>query len=871
MINEDLPGFGDDLFDDIDLFYEPYTAQIQGLIDESLTITREEEASLSSMAIKPLTEAIAATIDLENFAQSQVTGFLDEAYYLTQDEIKEKADKIVSTVLSEQEELSRVKKLLDESVDRELFTYEKEAIDHSLHPHHTISEDIGSSLDEGDSVRVGHGKIVADTVVNVLKEAHDVYEYAGEKMVDAVLYPVKLAGDLLAKGVDSSARWIGNEIKDAFNNWLVNTGSSFEPDLQERLSPLIENVEKAFQNIRLDDSEGDVDDEIGASIENLTAPGLFPLGAFGGAMAMFAVPMILSAITTTIVQPWLSKGQQWGNRLARPLHLSPAEIIKAWDALGKPLTDLEFELSSHGFKNKDQEFLKRLNKTQPSIFELVSWLNWEKISEAEFKTALENYGFDDRWVKAFEETRYPFPPVSDLIRFSVRDVYTPEVVDRFDLFAELPAEFVRQSKLAGLDPEYAKLYWGAHWVIPSFGQGTEMLRRTTDIDNPEADGDPVFYKGEEIAKTWLSTADMNTLQTTLDQLPWFKSRYRAIQQKPFTRVDVRRMNKLVSQKTGQPILDEKAVYLAYRDLGYSEDKATTLTEFVLEYNKERVKIDKKTERDLTLTQLLGLYHDGLIVDNISNMVSGLGYSPKETDLLVDRARLKRAAAELKEELALIEQQRVFGGASEEETMVALGKLALPASAQTEFLAKIQRKLKTTKVKLLSKGDLDSLLLDDVIPPEEYRKQMGLLGYSVEQIDWLESLVIKRLSVAQATKLYVQGTIELDELTEELEFKGFAPRDVDRLLEQAVEKRTSENLAASEKLRKQKEEQERVEALGEEYEDWSSISQGVISRLYIEDTIDKDTLKLALQAKGYSPRMVGLLTDSLTLRKEAEDD
>lgn len=70
-----------------------------------------------------------------------------------------------------------------------------------------------------------------------------------------------------------------------------------------------------------------------------------------------------------------------------------------------------------------------------------------------------------------------YPGVPDLIRFAVREVYTPEIRDRFRLTEDYPDDFRKEARKAGLSPEDSERYWASHWDLPSITQGFEMFQR----------------------------------------------------------------------------------------------------------------------------------------------------------------------------------------------------------------------------------------------------------------------------------------------------------------------------------------------------------------------------------------------------------
>jgi len=136
-----------------------------------------------------------------------------------------------------------------------------------------------------------------------------------------------------------------------------------------------------------------------------------------------------------------------------------------------------------------------------------------------------------------------FPTPSDLVQFAVREVYTPDIVEKFGQKEDLPDKFLEEAEKAGMSKEQATNYWAAHWELPSVLQGFEMLHRRV-IDRQE----------------------LSQLLRAKDVMPFWRDKLTAISYNPLTRVDVRRMYSV-------GVLDRKEVYNSYLDIGYNEKNA----------------------------------------------------------------------------------------------------------------------------------------------------------------------------------------------------------------------------------------------------------------------------------------------------------
>lgn len=72
----------------------------------------------------------------------------------------------------------------------------------------------------------------------------------------------------------------------------------------------------------------------------------------------------------------------------------------------------------------------------------------------------------ERAAKAAEQIGTP----QDLVRFLVREVFTPELREKLQLDAEYPPEATAQFRRLGVAESYARNIWAAHWELPSIGQ-----------------------------------------------------------------------------------------------------------------------------------------------------------------------------------------------------------------------------------------------------------------------------------------------------------------------------------------------------------------------------------------------------------------
>lgn len=356
-----------------------------------------------------------------------------------------------------------------------------------------------------------------------------------------------------------------------------------------------------------------------------------------------------------------------------------------------------------------------------------------------FDSVMTQLGYTGESASAFEEVSKIIGGPSDMIRWAVREVFTPTIVQELGLGDEFPPEFVSQAARIGMSEEVAGHEWKAHWVLPSVQQGFEMMhRRATKRDGS------VFV-----------IEDMERLLRVQDVMPFFRDLITQIAYRPYTRVDVRRMHKM-------GVLDREQVKLAYLDLGFNDEKAEGMTEFTIQYNTE-------SERDLTKTEVLRAFDRGVIDEESTLELLGDVGIPVEAAQIIIATQLAKVAMDTTDELSDIEIDRYIDGLiSEDELQDVLATLDLTASQIALLMAKARRKrLRSRKLPpattivewrlrdLITDGRAHDLL-DRLGYDEVFRKLMlGVkekLPSRADTLDWLDR---KLITEDRATEMLIR--------------------------------------------------------------------------------------------------------------------
>ena len=203
------------------------------------------------------------------------------------------------------------------------------------------------------------------------------------------------------------------------------------------------------------------------------------------------------------------------------------------------------------------------NRAKLGVNELVQLLRRKEISEVEFNARIRELGFlKPTEANEFKELGNVIPPISDLVRFMVRDTADKTIVNLFHMNEGFPEKFVDDivdwSTDQGVDKKYMEHVWRAHWSLPSPTQLFSFLHRNSRLPA----GDKARVDKEMIEKALIQQ----------DILPFWIPMLMATSYRPLNRVDTRRAFDMGS-------IDKPQVVEAYLNQGYNDDNANILADF----------------------------------------------------------------------------------------------------------------------------------------------------------------------------------------------------------------------------------------------------------------------------------------------------
>lgn len=441
-------------------------------------------------------------------------------------------------------------------------------------------------------------------------------------------------------------------------------------------------------------------------------------------LALLGGVMVVSGFVQNALHfypPLWNAWQKWAFSEHPNVNPAVAELVDMrWkDAISE--SEYYQKCAEFGYSGEVADNLYEISKTLLNMQDYISLWRRGEISEDEADNQLRKMHLDDPAIDAAKKATLYFPSPPDLIRWAVREVYTPDILSKFGAMEDLPDKYLQEASKAGLREEHAKNYWAAHWELPSAQMGYQMLhRRIIDKDT------------------------LKLLLRSLDVMPFWRDKLVQLSYNPLTRVDVRRMYKL-------GVLNEDEVNESYLDRGYSPENAIRMTEFTVAYEADEL-------TGVTRASVMSSYQKGIITsEQLKSYLEGFGYPEGVVDFWMSIARYDKESNVLDIVVTEIKQRYLSGMYTMSQARNELLKYDLPASYVSQILGELEVK-QSQKVKIPSRSDLESWLKLNIIKDTEYSKRMIKLGYTKHDIELYLTEISKEVNT-QKVVLLTQKTYE----------------------------------------------------------------------------------------------------------------
>lgn len=552
--------------------------------------------------------------------------------------------------------------------------------------------------------------------------------------------------DRLAGWIDTWAKaW-----KERMRGWgvsLLSMGMEAFMDIlgksySKKLAPLLDLLEKV--------------PEMPPEIKPLLAEIRHPTGEVAGMLAHAVAGGAVSGALGRIFDVVFLRLSYTMNAASPNVIMLAAQQIEAYKRGGLSRDELTYYMKNLGFADKWIELWLLLYEVRlPSELVGPAWLRDPGKFEKYWKD-VEAGGVTPDRVELMKELAYRVASMQDIIQFVVREVYTPEIAQKFGQFEEYPDAAEPDARKAGVRPELLKQYWAAHWDLPGITQGFEMLHRGV-----------------------IDKATLELLLKARDVMPYWREGLTKISYSPYTRVDARRMWDL-------GVLDDAALLRSYKDIGYDDEHAKNMTTWTKLY--------------VLTPQLIAQFKNGWLsqVDVLSQLKS-LGLSDERAEWVFKTKFKNEAASRTTAQKDLTLAQIIKG--------VKKGKISRAEGAdlivdlgydldEATFILDIEIPADETELAVksreLTKADVLAGLRQGTITPDEARKKLTAIRYTPSDADYIISVyqssitppatpTAKALTKADIVSAVKQGLITPEQGFELLVSTGYSDADADFIL------------------------------------------------------------------------------------------
>ncbi len=455
------------------------------------------------------------------------------------------------------------------------------------------------------------------------------------------------------------------------------------------------------------------------------------------------------------------------------------------------------DLGRQGWSDDRIEQLTRLRfQLTPVADTLEAWRRGF-VDDDGLTQKLTSLGWADDDQALLRKLTFRIPPIQDMILFAIRGVFDVEESRAFGEFEGLPGEleqqfiqnlgieggdfsrqvqvFADEAKKLGLSPEWVAAYWTSHWRLPSLQTAYEMFHRLQP-DILAAESDRVSSDGFTVAELSFEKPELDRLVRAQDFSSFWRPKLSAIAFNPLTRVDIRRIAKLLGK-------DKDWMIIQYRKVGFSPFDANLMADFTIAFNAEPDQDQTRELRDLTKTVILDFVENDLFTpeEGVTNLQE-IGYDDFAAEALVNLELAKRERALQRDRIDFVEEQVKFGILGLNDASVELDQFGVPAAQKDVILRKLEIQL-APRPSTPSKGDLDNFLNQQIIGTEEYREGLTTRGFADDAIDLYVKLDRRLPTKKELDALVIDDLMVITDYESGLVDLGYAEGIIDRFIEQ----------------------------------------------------------------------------------------
>ncbi len=509
---------------------------------------------------------------------------------------------------------------------------------------------------------------------------------------------------------------------------------------------------------------------------------------------LLLLPLLIATITSLggiVFKGFLEPFRQQAEKTT-PFHIPDLGVALDMRLRGK-MEDTEFYdiISRAGWSAEwADRFLDLKHPVLPSDLALRAWLR-DKPKYQKYVDNLPKLGLTSSDIELLTELEYRIPGVQDIIRYVVKEAYSPEIYREFGQDQEYPAIAEADAEKAGIRPDQLMKEWIAHWELPGITQGYEMLHRGI-----------------------ITQDQLRKLQKARDIMPFWRDGLEAIAWNIPNRIELRLMARygLVDKAYLVDALGKGGLAEEYRDtvadmnlvLGIRTDLQTRygkgwitaddvaaelassgMSQPIQERVYQYIVVNESANRtvkqkDLTLAQIVKGIKKGKI-DRAQgiDLVMDVGYDGTEARLILDieaPADETDAAVKARE----LTKADILAGLKTRTITLSTARAKLVSSryvpADADYILKVyQASIKpptAEKAKELTRSDIEKAVKLGLIPAKQAYTMLLAIGYTPAAADFILKLRAEadtpetQTRLAELTRADILGGLKTGILTED---------------------------------------------------------------------------------------------------------
>ena len=379
---------------------------------------------------------------------------------------------------------------------------------------------------------------------------------------------------------------------------------------------------------------------------------------------------------------------------------------------------------------------------------------------------LEHWGYEAVDAARIRALYFYIPPVPDIIHMGIRNVFNPQIVERFDLLGDYPQAFEDAARQQGVSREWAQKYWEAHWIVPGRDEAFTMFQRT--VDKPlDAHADKITLEDGTEVYNVIGRDTLNLLLREVDTPPFYRDKVTQVAYRTLTRIDIRRLHKV-------GLLTKSQVERAYLDLGNTPEHARLLAEFVVRLNTATTKNQAQSLVTGIQRRVIELYvADKLSLDQVKETLADLEFTDAEISVFVAEADLVHESQRIALVEAGIGKLYSTGRIDAKDATKRMMDAGVPVNAMSTLFEKWDLAIEYRDLpdhvhrhRELTKSEIVTALVDSLIDQPTAETMLEGLGYDKASADTEIHLALYKSDIAARRTIidairasFVNGTIE----------------------------------------------------------------------------------------------------------------